>query len=254
MIQQIAVTESHQMGALLTGVEKLTPLIGRCQIYETLYLRKEQSEQEEWKRAVTNLKSALVTLYATMLSFLGNAIRTYDQGTITRTVCAILNPTQVIAFLDKCQSLENNLALEVDNCERIHTRQIQTGSEEQIQKLQQILVDLQTIQPRIDSRVAALYEKLNSSERLSILEWISGICYEENHFFARHGRTSGTGEWLLQHERYREWRASSASMILWLHGDRECHRTLVPGKILSDKVGQPVPAKRSSFLLSSMIS
>lgn len=242
MAKQITVTESQQMGALLTGVEKITPLIGRCQIYEALYLDREQSDQVEWKAALTNLTSALVTLYTAMLSFLASAIRTYNQGTISRTFCAILNPVEVIGFFDKCQTLENTVAIEVDNCERIHTRQIHAGSEKQIQrleqiqahskehiqKLKQILADLQTPILRIDSRLAALCERLDSSERLGILEWISDIRYEENHFFACQGRTSGTGDWLLRHERYREWRASSASMTLWLHGDRECHCVSVP--------------------------
>lgn len=199
----------------------MTPLISRCHIYEALYLR-EQFEQE-WTPAITNLTSALVTLYASLLSFLASAIRAYNQGIISRTLCAILSPAEVIGLLDKCQNLENDLATEVDNCERICTRRVQATFDEQVQTLKHILVDLQTPILRIDSRVASLCERLDSSERQGMLEWISGICYEENHFFASQERTSGTGEWLLQHERYREWRTSSASMILWLHGDRESY-------------------------------
>ena len=170
-----------------------------------------------------NLTSALVALYAAMLSFLASAIRIYNQNPVSRTLRVILNPAEVIGFLDKCQVLENHLAIEVNNCERIQTHQIQATSDERMQKLRQILVDLQTPILRIDSRVAAVCEKLEKSERLTILEWISSIRYEENHFFACEGRTDGTGQWLLNHARYREWRASSASMILWLHGDRKCH-------------------------------
>jgi ankyrin repeat domain-containing protein 50 len=70
--------------------------------------------------------------------------------------------------------------------------------------------------------VAALYDKLNETERLEILAWVSDIPYKSNHYTASRGRTGGTGEWLLIHERYREWRESSASMILWLHGSRKC--------------------------------
>lgn len=218
----MTVSESQQMGALLTGVEKITPLIGRCQIYETLYLKNDQSKPE-WMPAVKNLMSALVNLYAALLGFLAGATRFYSQGIISRTLNAILNPAEVIGFINKCQTLENNVAVEVDNCERIHAHQTQANSEEQIHNLKHILEAFQTPILRTDSRVAALCEKLDSSERLSILEWISHIRYEENHFFACQGRTSGTGEWLLQHEKYRKWRASSASMILWLHGDRKCH-------------------------------
>lgn len=254
MVKQITVAESQQMGALLTGVEKITPLIGRCQIYEALYLKTEQCEQEDWKSVVKNLTSALTSLYAVMLRFLASAIGAYNQGSFSRTLGAILNPAEVIGFLDKCQTLENSVAIDVDNCERVHTRRIQASSEEQILNLKQALADLQTPTWRIDSRVATLCEKLDSAERLRILEWISSTRYEENHFFACQGRTSGTGRWLLQHERYHEWRASSVSMILWLHGERKCHCVPVSERgFYFDDVRQLALAKRNLFLPSSMI-
>ncbi|MCJ1271985.1 hypothetical protein MMC22_011891, partial [Lobaria immixta] len=227
----ITVAESQQMGALLTGVEKITSLIARCQIYEALYLKREGFQQAEWEQAVMTLKSALVSLYATMLRFLGSAIRAYNQGAIIRTLSAILKPAEVIGFLDECQALENNVAIEVDNCERIFTRRFHASSEERIEKLKQIL---ETPLLRTDSRVAALCKKLESFERIKILKWISSIPYEENHDFASQGRTSGTGEWLLRHEKYCEWRASSASMILWLHGDPGVGKTKLVSTVIDD--------------------
>lgn len=227
IVKQIAVAETQQMGALLIGVEKISLLICRCRIYESLYLKTEESDQEDWKSAVTSLTSALMTLYAAMLSFLANAIRAYNQSTLGRTLSAILSPD---GFLDKCQTLENTLVTEVGNCEHIHTRKIQASSEKQIQKLKTLLEDSHTPILRIDSRVAGLCEELDSSEREKILTWISGIPYEGHHIFVREEWTSGTGKWLLQHGKYHEWRASSASMILWLHGDRECRCNLVLAK------------------------
>lgn len=219
------------MGALLAGVERMTFLICRCRIYESLYLENEESKQEEWKEATKNLTSALLTLYASLLSFLANAIRAYKQRAMSRTLHAILNPTEGIGLLEKWQNLENDVAHEAENCDRIYLRQItrqttsqiQTSSEELTQKLKQILANLQTPILRIDSRVTALCEILNSSERQKILEWISDIPYEENHLSACEGRTNGTGKWLLRHQQYHEWRSSSASTILWLHGEREYH-------------------------------
>ena len=124
----MTVAESQQMGALLTGVEKTTSVIGRCHTYEALYLEKEQSEQEKWKQVATNLTSALMDLYAVMLSFLGMTIQAYNQN-ISRPLHAILNRSEVIGFLEKCQNQEDSVAKEVDNCERIHTHRIQAGSE-----------------------------------------------------------------------------------------------------------------------------
>lgn len=58
-----------------------------------------------------------------------------------RTLRATLNLAEVIGFLDKCQTLKNNIAIEVENCERIFTRRIQASSEAHIQKLKPILDD-----------------------------------------------------------------------------------------------------------------
>lgn len=215
------------MGTLLAGVEKITLLIGRCKIYEALYLKKMQFERDEWESAVQNLMSALVALYATMLCFLARAIRTYNQSVLGQTLGAMLDPREGIGFLEKCLILENEVEREVGNCDRIHNHRVQAGSGDQIQKLRKFLDDLREPILRIDSRVDDMCEKIKSSERRSILEWISTTPYAENHYFACQGRTRGTGEWLLGHERYREWRESSASMILWLHGDREYRSVLV---------------------------
>lgn len=209
----------------------MTTLISHCHIYEALYLKTEQLEQEEWKQAVKNLTSALVKLYAFILRFLGSAIRTYQQSAIVRAGHAIINSHNMIGFPEEFQTLEKNVVTEVDICDRIYTRRSQASSTEQIQELKGFLKDMQAPILRTDFGVATLCQKLERSERQKILEWISGIPYRENHDFARRGRTSGTGEWLLRNKRYREWRASSASMILWLHGDRECHHVHVLHRI-----------------------
>lgn len=73
-------------------------------------------------------------------------------------------------------------------------------------------------------------------EPLKILAWISATCHEENHFHARQERTSGTGAWLLRHKKYREWRASISSTILWLHGNGKSHCVPILKKVFPDKV------------------
>src|SRR5208282_5294000 len=88
------------------------------------------------------------------------------------------------------------------------------------ERLKQLLAGLQEPIMRTDSRVAALHDRLDESERFKVLTWVSDSPYESYHYTARKERTDRTGEWLLKHERYREWRGSSASTILWLHGIR----------------------------------
>jgi ankyrin repeat domain-containing protein 50 len=254
ILEKMTVAESQQMGALLIGVEKVTYLINRCKIYEILYLRDKRSGQAvtdlepaetnpdpatknpesavmNLEPAVANLESALVTLYATMLRFLSTANQLYDKNVAARAIHGILNPDKVVSFVDECRSLERRVDIEAGNCERTYSR-AKLG--ECGERLKQLLAGLQEPIVRVDSRVAALHDRLDESERSEILTWVSDIQYESNHYTARKERTDGTGEWLLRHERYQEWRGSSASTILWLHGIRRC-RAFTLLAILTDE-------------------
>lgn len=221
-LEEMAVAESQQMGALLIGVEKVTYLINRCKIYEILYLHGEQSRPVVVENLeLENLKLALVELYAIILQFLAKANRLY-QSFGTRVLHGILNTDEIVGFANKCEILETRVDIEVGNCERLYNRTAHAKLDECGERLKQLLVDLQKPIMRTDSRVAALFDGLNESERSDILNWLSSIQYEKNHRTAREERTDGTGKWLLEHDRFRDWRRSSSSTILWLHGIRRC--------------------------------
>lgn len=216
------------MAALLIGLEKVTYIIIRCRIYETLHLHNKPSQQHLSHisrlcsvEAETNLERALVEIYSHVLRFLIKADQLYEKNSAQRILYAMLNPTKVHEFVKNCERLETEVGIEAGNCESIYTREINKESTEHIKELRRLLVDLEEPIMRVDCRVATMFKKLNNFEQSKILQWISSIPYEDNHTTARQGRTDGTGKWLLGHSRYREWRKSSASMILWLHGFRE---------------------------------
>lgn len=213
---QSFVAESQQMGDLLVGTEKVTYLVNRCKIYETLYIYSASPGQ-----ALNNLRAALVAIYATILRFLASANQLYDKNTVSRAAHAVLNTDKVRNFIQTCQSLEERVDVEANNCERTYSHAAHTKLSEHMERLKQLLKEIGEPILRIDGRVAALWENLDLSERFEILCWTSDVQYEGNHKAAREGRTAGTGQWLLVHERYCQWRKSSASMILWLHGIRK---------------------------------
>ncbi|RYP07284.1 hypothetical protein DL764_002599 [Monosporascus ibericus] len=73
---------------------------------------------------------------------------------------------------------------------------------------------------------------LLDDERLKILEWISPIPYGKHHSTVKKARTSGTCEWLLQHERFREWEDTTSSVILWLQGSPGAGKTFLTSKVI----------------------
>jgi len=201
------------MGALPAGLDTMANLINRCKIYEILYLDDRQAGQ-----AFLNLETALVNLYVAMLRFLTSANVLYDSSTGVRILRSMLEPGKVADFVDKCEKLQAQVDVEANNCDHTHNR----VAHAKITELEGLLGDLTAPIIRTDLQVTKLWDRLNDSRRTKILAWVSSIPYEDNHYTARQGRVSNTGEWLLRHERYREWRGSSASMILWLHGIRKC--------------------------------
>jgi hypothetical protein len=50
---------------------------------------------------------------------------------------------------------------------------------------------------------------------------VSNVPVVTNHKLAGKGITPNTGEWLLLHKQYQEWRSSNESKILWLHRIRK---------------------------------
>lgn len=231
--QQVATAESQQMGALLSGIEKVAYLINRCTIYEILYLHDtnpgqvaaQVAETSEWveqsRKAAENLELALLNLYTAMLHFLGKASRLYKSVGF-RVLNGSLQPDQVVGFVKDCDALESRVEIEASNCERTYIRTAHASLGESRERLEHLLVELQEPIMRTDTRVAALYTRLNESQRMDILKWVSHIQHEKIHRTAREGRTNGTGKWLLAHKRYQNWQESKISMILWLHGIRTC--------------------------------
>ena len=200
------------MAALLIGGEKVTQLINRCTIYELLYLPSDVSGP--FTLAIENLTTALTALYLAVLRFLARAKKEYDKGSVSRTLGSVLS-SKVHKFVESCKDLETQVDTEAGILDRIRVR----GAN---MKLESLLEDLKNPILRIKDQVGALSDKYEEDKQCKILSWISDILYKDIHYVAREGWTKGTGNWLLEHDRYVKWRASTASTILWLHGMRKC--------------------------------
>ncbi len=113
-----------------------------------------------------------------------------------------------------CQTLETRADIEANNCGR-------ASNDTRHSALLRLLETYQAAIARTDERVAKLWLRADASDRHRVLCWASSIPYEKVHETALAGRTPGTGQWLLGHARFREWRDCSASMIPWLSGIRK---------------------------------
>lgn len=161
-------------------------------------------------------------LYCNILGFLLEADHIYDMSLVRRITHSMLNLGAVDDFIGTCGTLEDRVEKEAQNYENILDENRHKETTQAISNLKQMLRTLEEPIVRIDNQVAFMFESSINEKQSSILQWISNIPYQANHETACQGRTDGTGTWLLDRSQYLEWRISSASLILWLHGPREC--------------------------------
>lgn len=203
------IIENAQMCALLASVEKIVRIVNRGRVYELVYTPENTPED-----ALQILQAALVKLYKALLELLANSSKLFSENTAKRTVYAILNPNKTSGILSTVAERETDLGRDVQACESRRSSAINN-------RLVKMLHGLNAPLTRVDKGVCALLEHVDENERLEILEWISAIPYGKHHNAVKESRTFHTCEWLLQHERFREWEDTSSSAVLWLQGSRK---------------------------------
>ena len=84
--------------------------------------------------------------------------------------------------------------------------------------LRRQLSEIQRPINRIEQHFQDIQDNLDVTERLDILQWLSPVPYKKHHEQTRKDILSSTGSWLLREQQFLDWRVSSASSIMWLHG------------------------------------
>lgn len=75
-----------------------------------------------------------------------------------------------------------------------------------------------------------------------ISKWLSAPDPSTNLNTARELHQAGTGQWLLDSEKYKTWKTSPAS-FLWLYGMPGCGKTIVSSTVVTDLANDPVASK-----------
>jgi hypothetical protein len=95
---------------------------------------------------------------------------------------------------------------------------MRTENRENNEALRKIMLDFDKPITRMNVQLSTITDNLEKSKRLAIYKWISKIPYAQHHMSTRNGRLEGTGRWLLDDPQFIEWRKSSSSSMLWIHG------------------------------------
>ncbi|KAI9675706.1 MAG: hypothetical protein M1817_001073 [Caeruleum heppii] len=218
-ILQISVNDVEKYSVIVEGIETISNVVVRAEIYTALYLRDVSSAEHV-------VRESMVGLYTSVLGFLAKAARYCTQSTARRIAKSITQFStgyqELLAkIIQQQEELRDHAALiHADQQGRIEANLTTLSSEETTrhQRLAVILEDLQKPIDRIEEQILVIQDGLQDDERCKILNWLSPQPYIQHHNSAKRDVLEGTGTWLIEEDLLLDWMKSSYSSILWLHG------------------------------------
>ncbi|KAJ5704052.1 hypothetical protein N7493_011190 [Penicillium malachiteum] len=211
------------MAALLGTTEKIVRIICRGQAYEKIYLN--PRAQGPFNPITKNLETGLIKIYATSLDILADAGTLFSKNTAQRTLEAVVHPEKASGALSDIDEQENQLLCDVQVCEN---RRSATADERLVCMIEIWNAPIK----HIDEGINHLLEYTQEKERNEILKWISSIPFGKNHNRVKENRTPGTGDWILRHERFRDWKENNSSSLFWLQGSPGAGKTFLTSSVI----------------------
>lgn len=222
----------------------VSSVIARHCIMEMLYLPATTEAQKQ-------LEAGLIQLYAVVMRYLCKARVYYEGSTARRIVTSTFRPADLDTILDEITDKELRVRGQADlvDAERQQNMSIVTTDMEvklgkAISTLSNLSVSQESLERKIESynapfirivsQVHALNDSLTMLERTEILKWLSKVPYREHHNSSVSGLLQSTGEWLLSHDKYLDWKRSSTSEVLWLHGGLGCGKTKLVTAVIEE--------------------
>jgi ankyrin repeat domain-containing protein 50 len=206
-------------------------LLVQCDTYQQLYMAPDPKLRPP-EAALMKLKNSIIQTYTKTQLFLGFAIQ---QGqSKKRNIVALSKLDDVANYVDELLQCEKLLVRVADDCEKSCNLSSRSRVEQFLQLKANFHDIIQDQMYAINSsfRRATLtnfvtsksfLDEIHYDKETEMLEWISPILYGSHHDRVNNARTSDTCEWLLRHQKFREWKEASSSTILWLQGSRKCH-------------------------------
>ncbi|CZR67760.1 uncharacterized protein PAC_17659 [Phialocephala subalpina] len=216
----VATNDSQIYGAMVDGVEHISNLITRYHVLEAIYLKPIEGGD---LKARDQFEASLVKLYAAIMIYLVKARLFFNKNPIKRMAGAVVHTAEssVESFFDRIEKAQ----ADVNRCLSLLDAERTQSSHEnmslitlQIDDLKRILSDLDAPILRQATQIAALHDSLEAEERKGLLTWLSKVNYRAHHKAMGAGLLPYSGLWLLEKPAFLEWRKSSVSSILWLHG------------------------------------
>ena len=134
---------------------------------------------------------------------------------------------------------------------RLVDAEIQQETGKTVTALRTLLEALENPINRLVDQATISLRTLEEKKYLDLLRWLSSVEFSRHHERHSEGRIPGSGKWLLDHPQYINWRSSSSSSILLLHGIQGSGKTSLTSAVidsfLEERSGQASPAPLAYF-------
>ncbi|KAI0103318.1 ankyrin repeat-containing domain protein [Nemania sp. FL0031] len=207
---------------LLTAMAMVVSLLVQCDTYQQLYMAPDFVLRPR-EAQLGKLKESIVLAYVKSQTLLVIAIQQGQRK--TRLIAAPFKLGGIQSCIDELAKCEKQLVQVAEDCEKLCNASLRSN----VQELQTLKDSFHEI---AREHINLVLETIGEEEQRKVLEWISPILYGKHHARVKEARTSDTCEWLLAHEKFREWEGASSSVILWLQGSPGAGKTFLASKVI----------------------
>ena len=219
--RQMAVNDKRAFGETIENLEAVSNLITRYAILEALYLQRESEASDK-------LEDMIIRLYAEILTFLAKARKFFQSSAKSKrfpslmTSFKLTSPVRLAMSMvklsgDKHMAKINILDGQISKLTEVFTVDIQIDTAKGVAAMNALLTSLSEPIKRLVDHSTISAQVLEESQRLQILHWLSAVPFSSHHKRHPESRIPGSGQWLLNHDRYLNWKNTSSSSIFMLH-------------------------------------
>jgi hypothetical protein len=221
---------------MLEGMELAADLISRSTIVENLYL----AQASIPSASTRHLEQSLLKLYVKILLFMADAVRYFDQSKLSRVGKGLLQPAEVGIQKQILEIIreQNNVDSAIQHVKAQLDQDRNVVIDTQFVALRDLLYAMQTTSQGLYDQMTAIIDELQRDQENRLLNWLSSIPHSHYHENVRKGRIAGTGQWLLRKTAYIDWKGSSQSSMLWLHGIPGCGKSKLVSAVIDELESQ----------------
>ncbi|KAF4995982.1 hypothetical protein FDECE_12608 [Fusarium decemcellulare] len=206
---QSAVLNREQTQGILQIVEKVTYLVQQGRFYEATYNPTTMKLLDEsgttW---LSDLWKDLVDLYEVILTSLVYACRKLELRTSGYVLWGIFRPEEIQNHLSSLKDHSERLEKRSDVCHKAHSQQVL-------------------------NKWLASCEEANHGIAGAALNYVSGIPFKSHHEFVQRLRAPGTCGWILQTDKYQDWKKWIFKIAI-LYGPPGVGKTFLISRVIDD--------------------